>query len=275
MASLTGQSINSTYPGLLKTSDNAELGIATARVITDGNGNDTPLQIAQEKVIVQQDNQYFEINDTQATMKGDVVYLADPTDTNYFGIAGTGAAFGGSVDFSAATVTGLPGGGGGLTGVSSTTQVSHSGPDGSDLIFASITIPANTFTAGDIIQIKTMNTQDFTGGGWIYQAMWISNSTGVFSGYSIGSAADTSSQSKFYAKTGLIHTANGTGDATSFHGADLDSTDQNANGLAPYSDRATTPIDWTSDVYINVTCFVDNAGSSITNRGFNIVKINA
>ena len=124
--SLNGTSINSTYPGLLKTTDNTELGIASAKVITDGNGNDTPLFLAQEKVIIEEGNQRIEVNGTQLSIKGDTAYMSDPTESNYVYIDGAGgtanignatnylsvdstdASFVGAVDFSGATVTGLP-----------------------------------------------------------------------------------------------------------------------------------------------------------------------
>ncbi len=44
MASLTGNKIKDTYEGLLKTSDNANLG-ATSKVITDGEGNESGLSL--------------------------------------------------------------------------------------------------------------------------------------------------------------------------------------------------------------------------------------
>ena len=44
MASLTGSSINTTYEGLLKTSDNTVIG-ATEKVLTDGAGNDTTISV--------------------------------------------------------------------------------------------------------------------------------------------------------------------------------------------------------------------------------------
>ena len=178
----------------------------------------------------------------------------------------------GSVDFSSATVTGLPGNG--LVSVYTTTSSTHSGPDGADLVFATLTIPANTFVADDIVNIKVINSQDHTGGGWVYQGLWISNSTTLFSGWKIGGGEDTSKQAKFYDKTGMIVVADGTGAATAFHGADQTATDQQTNGYSDFSDRKVTPINWTSDVYLNLSCFVDNAGSSITNHGIVISKIN-
>ena len=71
MAALTGNSISSSYLGLLKTTDNAAL-TGTLKQLTDGAGNNLTLQAST-----------------------------------------TGMSFSGNIDFSAATVTGLPSGGGG------------------------------------------------------------------------------------------------------------------------------------------------------------------
>jgi len=124
MATLNGTQINNTYVGLLKTTDNLVLGATTPSVITDGVGNATPLSIAQQKVILEQDNQRLEVNDTQTSIKGDTVLIQDATAanfitadattsnignaTNYLTIDATDASFVGTVDFSTATVTGLP-----------------------------------------------------------------------------------------------------------------------------------------------------------------------
>ena len=136
-------------------------------------------------------------------------------------------------------------------------------------------IPGGTFTAGDVVKFTAINTQDFTGGGWIYQGIWASPSTTIFSGTRIGGTESTAYQAQYYGKTFFIHTADGTGAGTAIHGAEQTSTDEGNDGIASYSDRAVTAINWNNDVYINMSCFVDNPGSSITNRGMNIVKLNA
>ena len=47
--SLTGKNISASYLGLLKTTDNAVIG-GTAKIITDGNGNDSPLYLSTSAV---------------------------------------------------------------------------------------------------------------------------------------------------------------------------------------------------------------------------------
>jgi len=47
--SLTGKNISATYLGLLKTTDNAVIG-GTAKIITDGNGTDSPLYLSTTRL---------------------------------------------------------------------------------------------------------------------------------------------------------------------------------------------------------------------------------
>ena len=47
--SLNGTTPSSTYPGLLKTTNNNQLD-SVLRIITDGNGNDTPLKLSTTAV---------------------------------------------------------------------------------------------------------------------------------------------------------------------------------------------------------------------------------
>lgn len=162
----------------------------------------------------------------------------------------------------------------GVVAVSNLTETSHAGPDTADNVFVSITVPANTFKAGDVVLINTLTTQDFTGGGWIYNGLWISNSTTFGTGVNIASNESTSNQAYIYAKTGFIHTSDGTGSGTSFFGGTGQKVDQVDAGASGFADNDNVAIDWTSTVYINLSCFVDNASSSITNKGMNIVKIN-
>jgi len=51
MASLTGNRIADTYPGLLKTIDNAAID-GTSRIVTDGTGNATPISISTSGVVI-------------------------------------------------------------------------------------------------------------------------------------------------------------------------------------------------------------------------------
>ena len=50
MASLTGQSINTSYQGLIKTTDNAAIS-GTAKALTDGTGNALPVEVSTTSMI--------------------------------------------------------------------------------------------------------------------------------------------------------------------------------------------------------------------------------
>ena len=101
MATLTGQSINSSYQGLIKTTDNGAI-TATAKAVTDGLGNATNIEISN-------------------------------TATNF--VSGT-------VDFTGATVNGLPGGAAGLE--------SGTGTDSMQSAAALTTTAANASNSGTI-----------------------------------------------------------------------------------------------------------------------------
>jgi len=100
MAALTGNSVGSSYLGLLKTTDNAAID-GTLKNMTDGAGNATPLSMA---------NNYVQL-------QAPVIELIEPTGgTNLIMIDATQTLFEGAVDFTNASVTGLPASGGVGTG---------------------------------------------------------------------------------------------------------------------------------------------------------------
>ena len=182
------------------------------------------------------------------------------------------ASFTGTLDLSGASVTGLPSGG--VTAVSNTTVQTHSGPDSSDTIYYELTIPANTFAAGDIVRFSALAKGDFTGGGWIYDSAWINSTPGTFPGqFPLGGHASTNQMSITWNKTLYIHTSDGTGAGTSFFhdGAPVEQQD---NGFAQFMDQFAAGINWTVDQYFSFSAFVDNAGSSINLAGVAVTKIN-
>lgn len=98
---LTGNEVQATYEGLLKTSSNATLATASLEPVSDGAGNDSALELAQ----------------TQARLKGEYVELANSTQSSGIVIddaVGDKVNYYGNHDFSGATVTGLPTASGGL-----------------------------------------------------------------------------------------------------------------------------------------------------------------
>jgi hypothetical protein len=92
MASLTGQSINTTYEGLIKTDLNTALPTGfTSATITDGAGNATGLKLGQN---------YIGIEPTSG-------HLYDVASQNGFSFDGTQLTASGLWDFSTATITGI------------------------------------------------------------------------------------------------------------------------------------------------------------------------
>ena len=92
---LTGNEVQATYEGLLKTSSNATLATSTLEPVSDGAGNDSALELAQE----------------QARLKGTYVEIANSTQGSGILIdeaQGDKVLYYGTQDFQFATVTGLP-----------------------------------------------------------------------------------------------------------------------------------------------------------------------
>ena len=259
MGDLTNKQISQTFDGLIKTNDEQPI-TGTLKTLQDGVGNDLPIQVSS----------------TDVNFTGNVTGI----DTGVTSIiAGTNI----TIDQSTGDVTinAAGGGGGGLTGLSTTVLQIYAGPSSSDTAYYELTIPANTFADGDIIQFSALARQNFGGSGWIYDAAWISDSpqTGIGQ-YPIGGHANSSVPGAPYAvtwnKTMYIHTANGEGPAggTTFYG-DGSPIEQQTNGQIQYMDQYRIPINWTINQYLTFTAFVDNAGSQIELVGVNFTKINA
>ena len=258
MASLTGTQINNTYPSLLKTTGNTAIG-GTQVNITDGEGNATPLSMSSSTLQV----------------SGANIELVESTGgNNLINIDATKINFEGAVDFTNATVTGI-GGGGGFVGVSDTTKVAFT-TEQVDAVYKSVIVPANTFTAGDILTFDTLLNLDMSNGGWIYWSAWIAEDTGLLSGVAFGGGAEAAGTTGMavLSKHMYIYSADGTGDGTSVL-SDLSAVEQqNNNGFTQYNDSNVRAIDWTVDQYINFAAFIDNAGNSITFNGAYIKKQN-
>ena len=119
MAALTGNSVASSYQGILKTTNNAAIS-GTQQKITDGEGNDTPLSMSSSTLQVSATN----------------IELVESTGgNNLINIDATKINFEGDVDFTYATVTGI-GGGGGSAGLVNGT--------GSDSLTVDSTLVTNT-----------------------------------------------------------------------------------------------------------------------------------
>ena len=97
MANLQNAQIDQSYPCLIKTFDNGPID-GTFKFLSDGAGNTIPIEVSNADVRILSNQ----------------IQLTDTAAVNGFAITAASAAFGGTVDFSAATVNGLP-----ATGVTS------------------------------------------------------------------------------------------------------------------------------------------------------------
>ena len=226
MATLTGNAIQSSYLGLLKTDDNAAIG-ATEKQLTDGAGNNVPMTVGT-----------------------------------------AGVSFTGAADFTSATVTGISGG----APAFSTSKVSETQATSScDTIRASVLIPANTFGAGDILEVRSMESISGTT-GWTYPELWISTVGTVGSapsGVNVAQAHTSSDGKTYYQKTLYVQ------GATTDHWPTGEANDSYSGSQATGGDPiASSSIDWTVDQYLAVKVCIDNSGATWTNYGAVIRKIN-
>ena len=231
MATLTNNAIQSSYLGLLKTTDNAAVG-ATEKQITDGAGNNVPM--------------------TMGT---------------------TGVSFTGDADFSAATVTGLPSGG--ITAFKTSYVSETQATSSCDTVRASVLIPANTFAAGDVLMLRSMQ-QIVNTTRWTYATIWISTNGTIGAaqgGNGLAQVQTPSNGKAFFEKTLFIQTSDGTGNGTSVW-APTESTETWVSNNTGGDPIATEAIDWTSDQYLTVSVCIDNAGATWTNFGACLTKIN-
>ena len=148
------------------------------------------------------------------------------------------------------------------------------GPSSADTLVSTITIPAGTYVAGDIIKVWYMMSGDYTGGGTIYFNTLLSNgntlSNGTFQ-YGLGSNGSTSAG--FIGNKHLvIHTSDGTGNGTSSGSVDGMQDIDAISGAFNFPDNIAKGVDWTTDQYIHLYGFVDNAGSSLTVQGGYVKK---
>ena len=148
---------------------------------------------------------------------------------------------------------------------------------GCDVIYSSVLIPANTFTAGDILQLSGAMSAS-NSANTIWSAYWIST-TGTVGGSAteeVNCGQLALSQSDWavgFQKNLYVNVANGTGTGTELvSGMAYSDVDGNVNtsGIQTY-----TP-DWTSDLYlVNRTCIqATNTGVAYVDHGAVLKKIN-
>ena len=147
--------------------------------------------------------------------------------------------------------------------VKTTTQVTNA-TVGADETLVSLLIPANTLSAGDLIDLYAHVAFDFTGGGSIYfnAGLGPAVNTNIMQvgtgGFGTGSGVSTK-------RTVAVHVADGTGLGSSTPAIDVNARGNNyPNNTYTFPDNDLQALDWTSDMYLNIYVFVDNAGSSAT-----------
>jgi len=159
--------------------------------------------------------------------------------------------------------------------LSNTTKVTVT-TTGADALLQQITIPANTFKAGDILETYGMVSNDFTGGGTIYGNCFVGPDAGANpSGIQLAGNFTSTSAGFSTKRNMIIHTADGTGDGTSTPGIDsANNADDYKSGLYTFADQNTEAINWTQTQYFKFYTYIDNAGSSSTFHGMYIKKVN-
>lgn len=159
-----------------------------------------------------------------------------------------------------------------ITKAFSTTKVSETQATSScDTIRASVLIPANTYAADDILEVRSMESISDTT-GWVYPELWISTVGtigGVAAGVNVGQAHSSSNGKAYYQKTLYVQ------GATTDHWPTTDSNEGASPQQVTGGDAIQSQsIDWTVDQYLVVKCCIDNSGATWTNYGAVIRKIN-
>jgi hypothetical protein len=256
MASLTGNPIQNSYSGLIKTeNNNAFSGVVTQR-LTDGEGNILPVTIGTDLIQITSDS----ITLVNAANEG-------------MGITGTQTLFNGNVDFSLATVTGLPSSGG-TTAFNLPAFTIAAGAPAADTVYAVTTIPANTFTIGDVLEFRSME-QRADLNNIIYESYLFSDTAQTVgqttvAGTNVQQAGlqDSLNGKLYYQKTLYI---GATGTAVWNYGRPNESFESGTVGGDPIEIQA---IDWTVDQYFYFQAWNDNTTGTIQNYGTVLRKLN-
>jgi len=150
----------------------------------------------------------------------------------------------------------------------------QSGLADSDIVYASVLIPANTFGIGDILELRSLvERTDLTGAA--YEAYMISTAAqtvgtpvnpGVF--YQLAGIQSSSNGSAYYQKTLWISAA---GTAAWKYGFPNETNAEQVTGGDP---SETQPINWSVDQYLYYQLWQDSTTGSLQNFGTLIRKIN-
>jgi hypothetical protein len=287
MASLQNEQIDQSYQGLIKTANNLGGGPFPPAKLQYGDGQELPISIGDgtgvgigDIVTLTSGTRAIDLNSANLALTG-LTYvdaLAGTTNisngTYEFGLSFPGAPAT-NVDFTNATVTGLPAAPSApMVSLPRTTGNSSSG---CDVIYSSVLIPANTFGAGDILQLSGAMSAS-SSANTIWSAYWISTNGTVGGGateeVNMGQLALSDADwAVGFQKNLYINVADGTGAGTELvTGMAYSDVDGNVNtsGIQSYSP------DWTSDLYfVNRSCIqATNTGVTYVDHGAVLKKIN-
>jgi hypothetical protein len=145
-----------------------------------------------------------------------------------------------------------------------------------DTIRASVLIPANTFGAGDILDVSAV--QSLSGSnGTTYAELWISTTGTVGSapsGENVAQIHTSSDGTGKFNKTLYVNAASGTGGTEFIENGINNEAGLPATAMQGASVVTAGTIDWTVDQYLAVKVCIDNTGATWTNYGAVIRKIN-
>ena len=251
MSSLINTKIEDTYTGLLKTSDNLPVD-ATLKTIQDGNGGNLPIQVST----------------TGVNFTGTVTGL--PANGVSSITAGTGIA----VDQSTGDVTVSTIGGGIISQQGPATSYTQATAPGCDFVFSVAQIPANTYTVGDVIELRSMNKISGST-GFVYQNFSISEGTHsagvayIGNGHQlVGGETSAAATSYYIQKTLHIISATETAVWIPVNTSETQSGPISGDPIEVFS------IDWTQPQTMWYGACIDNAGATLQNFGLLVRKLN-
>tara|TARA_R110000822_G_C15287949_1_gene490754 strand:- start:73 stop:933 length:861 start_codon:yes stop_codon:yes gene_type:complete len=286
MATLTGNPINTSYPGLLKTLDNAVLPVGGGTVsITDGEGNQSGLNLGQNTIGIAPDGGYiydvgaengFYYDNISVKPSGTWDFTSATVNNLNIGVESVVAGTNVTIDNTdpANPIVSAAGGGGGSPTFTLPAFV-QAGEDQQDVCYAVALIPANTFGLGDVLELRSLEQR--TGlTGTAYESYWFSTQAQTAgqpvnyagTGWQQAGIQSSNNGSLYYQKTMYIN-ASGTG-VWNYGGAN-----ETYDGAPVNGDPAIyQAVDWTVNQYFYYQIWQESTTGSVTNFGTVLRKIN-